>query len=138
MIFPSLIIAAMSRRLSELILKSQLVQRHRRQTLAVKTAFLLMLLPAGCSPRPKMPDSLQDKVNEAAFVQAKVDLLIAKADLEAIENDQYRLDGAHKGWEQANRAKDLVNSDRLFKEMDEFGKDMDKDIDRAAHHRCDR
>ncbi len=104
----------------------------------MKVALLLVLLPVGCSSRLKTPDSLQDRVNEAAFVQAKVDLLIAKADLEAIENDQYRLDSAHKGWEQANRAKDLVNSDRLFKEMDEFGKDMDKDIDRAAHHRCAR
>ena len=109
----------------------------RQESLAV-TLALLAVLPAGCSPKPKAPDSLQEKLNEAAFVQAKVDLLIAKADLEAIENDQYRLDSAHKGWEQANKAKDLVNSDRLFKEMSEFGKDMDKDIDRAAHHRRDR
>jgi len=99
---------------------------------------LLVMLPAGCRPKLKAPDSLQEKVNEAAFVQAKVDFLIAKADLEAIENDQYRLDSAHKGWEQANRAKDSVNADRLFKEMNEFGKDMYKDIDRAAHHRSDR
>jgi len=119
-------------------LKRQVVERHPRSTLAAKLALLLVLLAAACSPRLKTPDLLQDKVNEAAFVQAKVDLLIAKADLEAIENDQYRLDSAHKGWEQANRAKDLVNSDRLFKEMSEFGKDMDKDIERAAHHRCDR
>jgi hypothetical protein len=98
----------------------------------------LVLLPAGCRPKLKASDSLQEKVNEAAFVQAKVDLLIAKADLDAIANDQYRLDSAHKGWEQANRAKDSITSDRLFKEMNEFGKDMDKDIDRAAHHRCDR
>ena len=97
-----------------------------------------MLLPAGCGPRPKVPDYIQEKLNEGAFVQAKVDLLIAKADLDAIENDQYRLDSAHKGWEQANKAKDSVNADRLFKEMNEFGKDMDKDIDRAARHRCDR
>jgi hypothetical protein len=109
----------------------------RQESLAV-TLALLAVLPAGCRPKPKAPDSLQEKLNEAAFVQAKVDLLIAKADLEALENDQYRLDSAHKGWEQANRAKDLVNSDRLFKEMSEFGKDMDKDIDRAAHHRRDR
>jgi hypothetical protein len=119
-------------------LKGQLVQRHPRSTLAAKLVLALVLLAAACSPRLKTPDFLQDKVNEAAFVQAKVDLLIAKADLEAIDNDQYRLDSAHKGWEQANRAKDLVNSDRLFKEMNEFGKDMDKDIERAAHHRCDR
>ena len=99
---------------------------------------LLVLLAAACSPKSRVPDSLQDKLNERAFVQAKVDLLIAKADLESIENDQYRLDSAHKGWEQANNAKDSVNADRLFKEMNEFGKDMDKDIDRAAHHRCDR
>jgi hypothetical protein len=52
-----------------------------------------------------VPDGLQEKLNEGAFVQAKVDLLIAKADLDAIENDQYRLDSAHKGWEQANKAK---------------------------------
>ena len=99
---------------------------------------LLGLLAGACSPKSRVPDSLQDKLNERAFVQAKVDLLIAKADLELIENDQYRLDSAHKGWEQANNAKDSVNADRLFKEMNEFGKDMDKDIDRAAHHRCDR
>ena len=102
---------------------------------------LFVLLPVGCdrlSQKPKLPDSLQEKLNEGAFVQAKVDLLIAKADLEAIENDQYRLDGAHKGWEQANKAKDSIDADGLFKEMDEFGKDMDKDIDRAARHRCNR
>ena len=109
----------------------------RRQSLAVRLG-LLVLLPAGCSPKPKAPDSLQEKLNESAFVQAKVDLLIAKADLDAIENDQYRLDSAHKGWEQANKVKDSVEGDRLFKEMDEFGKDMDKDIDRAARHRCQR
>ncbi len=96
---------------------------------------LLVLWAAGCSPKPKLPDLLQEKLNEGAFVQAKVDLLIAKADLDAIENDQYRLDSAHKGWEQANKAKDSPEADRLFKEMDEFGKDMDKDIDRAARHR---
>jgi hypothetical protein len=112
--------------------------RFQPQQSLVLGLALLVLLPAGCSPRPKVPDNLQDKLNERAFVQAKVDLLIAKADLDAIENDQYRLDSAHKGWEQANKAKDSVNSDRLFKEMSEFGKDMDKDIDRAAHHRCDR
>jgi len=109
----------------------------RPQSLGVRLG-LLVLLPLGCIPKPKVSDSLQEKLNESAFVQAKVDLLIAKADLEAIENDQYRLDGAHKGWEQANKAKDSTDADRLFKEMDEFGKDMDKDIDRAARHRCDR
>jgi hypothetical protein len=65
-------------------------------------------------------------------------LLIAKADLDAIESDQYRLDSAHGGWEQANTAKDSVDADCLFKDMNEFGKDMDKDIDRAGRHRCDR
>ena len=99
---------------------------------------LLLLLPAGCNPKLKVPEDLQEKLNEGAFIQAKVDLLIAKADLEAIENDQYRLDGAHKGWEQANKAKDSADADRLFKEMDEFGKGMDKDIDRAARHRRER
>ncbi len=106
----------------------------RQRSLGARVG-LLLLLAAGCGPKPKVPDYLQEKLNEGAFVQAKVDLLIAKADLEAIENDQYRLDSAQKGWEQANKAKDSVEADRLFKEMDEFGKDMDKDIDRAARHR---
>ena len=112
----------------------------RRQSLGVSLA-LLVLSSASCDrlgQKPKVPDYLQEKLNEGAFVQAKIDLLIAKADLEAIENDQYRLDGAHKGWEQANKAKDSADADGLFKEMDEFGKDMDKDIDRAARHRCNR
>jgi hypothetical protein len=127
---------------SGLIMQSMQRQRPafrlvRRQSLGVSLG-LLVLLPAGCVPKPKVPDALQEKLNESAFVQAKVDLLIAKADLDAIENDQYRLDSAHKGWEQANKAKDSADADRLFKEMDEFGKDMDKDIDRAARHRCDR
>jgi hypothetical protein len=72
----------------------------RRRSLGASLA-LLLLWPAACDrlgPKPKVPDYLQEKLNEGAFVQAKIDLLIAKADLEAIENDQYRLDGAHKGW----------------------------------------
>jgi hypothetical protein len=87
----------------------------RQQGLAVRLG-LLLLLAAGCNPKPKLPDSLQEKLNEGAFVQAKVDLLIAKADLEAIENDQYRLDSAHKGWEQRTgrriRSTPIVSSRR--------------------------
>jgi hypothetical protein len=85
------------------------VRHARRQSLSVRLA-LPVLLPAGCDrlgPKPKVPDGLQEKLIEGAFVQA-------------------------------NKAKDPVEADRLFKEMDEFGRGMDSDIDRAARHRCNR
>ena len=85
-------------------------------------------------PRP-ISRSLQ---NEVAENQAKVDLAIAKSDSELIESYQFQSDNLQKAWGSANQANNSAEADRLAKRMEAIGNELDKAIDRAVRHRCNR
>ena len=107
----------------------------------IERLAIFVLLLVGCdqfAPKPTPPTHLQELQNKVAENQAKVDLAIAKSDSELIESYQFQSDNLQKAWGSANQANNSAEADRLAKRMEAIGDELDKAIDRAARHRCNR
>lgn len=103
------------------------------------TVVLLMLTIGGCDDMASYVSKLRkERLTELADTQARVDLAIAKADIEAIEGNQARYDSIMKAVAAANTAKNYAKGESLGKELEAAGDDLDKAIDKAARHRCAR
>ena len=108
-----------------------------------KTILIALTLVAGCdwfqpTPRPKVSDDLQRRLDQIAEYRADIDLAITKADSELIGSAQANYDRLTKAWKDSNVAKTYEYSKTLEPATQKAEAEMDKAIETAARHRCGR